>query len=75
MTSGPLYDQAKEALEAAHRACLTHPGRDILGMSHVPFSGVNVALGIISQLENQNRRLKALHAKQMAACNQTLMPV
>jgi hypothetical protein len=59
MSSGPLYDRASKALDEAHRACFNHPDRDVLGMSHGPFSGVNVALGIIAQLERENIALKA----------------
>ena len=55
------FNEAKEALALAHDACFNHPDRDIVGMSHGPFSGVNVALGIISVLERENKRLtKAL---------------
>jgi hypothetical protein len=41
------------ALKAAHQACFKHEDRPILGMSHGPFSGVNVALGIVVSLETQ----------------------
>lgn len=58
MTSGPLYDRALDALRAAHKACFEHEGRDVLGMSHGPFSGVNVALGIVAQLEDENKILR-----------------
>jgi hypothetical protein len=54
----PYYSKASQALEAAHRACFNAPGRDILGMSHGPFSGVNVALGIVHVLEEENKRLR-----------------
>jgi hypothetical protein len=57
-TGRPHYDQALEALQAAHVACLNHPDRDVLGMSHGPFSGVNVALGIIAKLEAENAALR-----------------
>lgn len=54
----PLYTEALAALQAAHDACFNHPGRDVLGMSHGPFSGVNVALGIVARLEEENLSLK-----------------
>ena len=57
-TPRPLYRRASEALDAAHKACFNHPGRDVLGMSHGPFSGVNVALGIVSGLEHENAVLR-----------------
>jgi hypothetical protein len=41
-----------------HDSCLKHPERDVLGMSHGPFSAVNEALGIIAQLEDENTRLR-----------------
>ncbi len=56
----PLYTKALAALSAAHQACFDHPDRDVLGMSHGPFSGVNEALGIISLLEEENIKLRAL---------------
>lgn len=49
-----LYDRASQALDAAHKACFHHPDRGAVGMSHGPFSGVNVALGIIAGLEESN---------------------
>lgn len=58
MSSGPLYDRAVKALRAAHDACFKHPDRDVLGMSHGPFSGVNEVLGIIAELESENRALR-----------------
>jgi hypothetical protein len=58
-TGRPYYDRAFAALEAAHKACFDHPERDILGMSHGPFSGVNEALGIVAELEDENERLRA----------------
>lgn len=63
MTTGPCYDRASQALDAAHKACFRHPDRDILGMSHGPFSGVNEALGIIATLETENIRLRRALAK------------
>lgn len=45
------YNQILKALQQAFDACYNHPGRDVLGMSHGPFSGVNVALGIVADLE------------------------
>lgn len=63
-TGRPYYDRALNALNAAHTACFKHPERDVLGMSHGPFSGVNEALGIVALLEEENQRLrKALAAK------------
>jgi hypothetical protein len=47
------YNEALSALQAAHDVCFKSPGRDVLGMSNGPFSGVNKALGIIRQLEIQ----------------------
>lgn len=58
MRERPLYDRAVKALEAAHAVCFNAPDRDILGMSHGPFSGVNEALGIVAQLEEENFRLR-----------------
>jgi hypothetical protein len=49
----PYYEQARVALEEAHKACFSHPERPVLGMSHGPFSGVNVALGAVASLEEQ----------------------
>ncbi len=46
------YTKALEALENAHKACYGHSDRPLLGMSHGPFSGVNMALGIIAELED-----------------------
>lgn len=58
MTDRPHYDRAWKALQAAHDACFKHPERDVLGMSHGPFSGVNEVLGIVSMLEEENKRLR-----------------
>jgi hypothetical protein len=58
MSSGPNYGEALMALEAAHNACFKNKTRDVLGMSHGPFSGVNVALGIIWRLETENKNLR-----------------
>ena len=66
---GPLYAKALEALQ---QACFGHPGRDVLGMSHGPFSGVNVALGIIDYLERDNARLRAVNADMYQALRLTL---
>jgi len=49
-----LYKRASDALDDAYKACFNHPDRPLLGMSHGPFSGVNVALGIIAHLEDEN---------------------
>lgn len=54
----PQYDRAYKALKAAHEACFKHPERDVLGMSHGPFSGVNEALGVIAILEEKNQKLE-----------------
>lgn len=53
------YNEALKALEKAHSACYKHPDRDVLGMSHGDFSGVNVALGIIKTLENENNYFRS----------------
>lgn len=45
------YEKVSAALNAAHLACFNHPDRHPLGMSHGPFSGVNVALGTVAKLE------------------------
>lgn len=63
----PHYTKAWAALADAHKACFDHPGRDVLGMSHGPFSGVNVALGIVAELEDENKRLKAAIVAMEAA--------
>lgn len=47
----PEYDKAVKALSEAHTACFKHEDRDVLGMSHGPFSGVNKALEIVLSLE------------------------
>lgn len=57
-TGRPYYDKAWEALKEAHAACFNHPERGPVGMSHGPLSGVNVALGIIAELENENAMLR-----------------
>jgi hypothetical protein len=59
MINRPMYDRALKALQAAHDACFKHPERDVLGMSHGPFSGVNEALGIVSMLEEENKSLRS----------------
>lgn len=53
------YRLAREALDAAHMACFRHPERGPIGMSHGPFSGVNVALGIVATLESHIASLSA----------------
>tara|TARA_Y100001937_G_C7020474_1_gene285189 strand:+ start:285 stop:494 length:210 start_codon:yes stop_codon:yes gene_type:complete len=60
----PYYNRALAALQAAHDACYRHPDRNVLGMSHGPFSGVNEALGIVATLEEENRRLRILVESQ-----------
>lgn len=66
VSNRPYYDRASKALDAAHRACFNHPDRHGLGMSHGPFSGVNEALGIIADLEENlelaNREILRLKA-------------
>ena len=62
MVDSPNYAKALEALQAAHDACFRDKSRDVLGMSHGPFSGVNVALGIIVRLEAENKRLRQVVA-------------
>ena len=52
------YDKALSLLQAAHDACFKSEDRDVLGMSHGPFSGVNEVLGIIKLLEEENEILK-----------------
>lgn len=59
MSNRPMYDRALKALQSAHDACFKHPERDVLGMSHGPFSGVNEALGIVAMLEEENQSLRA----------------
>jgi hypothetical protein len=54
MANRELYQRASAALDAAHKACFEHPDRGPTGMSHGAFSGVNVALGIVAQLEDEN---------------------
>ncbi len=54
----PYYDRAFAALQAAHDACF-EKHQDVLGMSSGPFSGVNVALGIVALLEEENILLRA----------------
>lgn len=67
MSERPYYDKAREALDAAHKACFNHPDRGVLGMSSGPFSGVNVALGIIATLERENAILAKREAKPVPA--------
>ncbi len=56
----PYYDKALAALKSAHDACYktweSDPKRHPIGMSVEPFGGVNIALGIVDELE---QRLKA----------------
>lgn len=63
MNGRPGYFAALAALQAAHDVCFKHPQRDVLGMSHGPFSGVNVALGIVATLENENAMLRKAFAE------------
>lgn len=55
----PYYSKAATALQAAHDACFKASDRDALGMSAGPFSGVNIALGIVASLESDNARLRS----------------
>lgn len=64
---GPLYQKAHEALQAAHDACYSHPDRPVHGMTHGPFSGVNVALGIVDKLERENTELREKIARKEEA--------
>ena len=59
-TGRPHYDKAWEALKEAHAACFNHHERGQVGMSHGPFSGVNIALGIIAELEDENAALRMM---------------
>ena len=68
--NGPLKTQALALLQDAHYACFNHPGRDILGMSHGPFSGVNRVIEIIGVLERENQRLKMKLSDQMGMPDQ-----
>jgi hypothetical protein len=54
------YEKALSALQSAHNACFNHPDRSVLGMSVGPFSGVNVALGVITKLELEITELKLM---------------
>lgn len=67
MVERPYYSRALAALEAAHKACFEHPGRDVLGMSSGPFSGVNEALGIVAELEARAKTAEAELARLRAA--------
>ncbi len=62
--SRPYYARALEALNRAHDACYRaweqNPNRDAIGMSIMPFGGVNIALGIVDELET---RLTAAEAR------------
>lgn len=59
VANSPLYSKALNSLRTAHEACFRSADRDVLGMSKGPFSGVNLALGIIKNLEEKNTILKA----------------
>lgn len=56
--NGPKYRLALEALQAAHDACFKDQTRDVLGMSHGPFSGVNRVLGLVSEMELHEKQLE-----------------
>ena len=56
MAQGPVYKKVKRLLEEAHLACFKHPDRDVLGMTNGPFSGVNQVLGIVMELEENQRK-------------------
>lgn len=62
--NSPKYNAAYDALKSAHEACFNHPERPLLGMSHGPFSGVNVALEIVAELEDENRRLRDILSRE-----------
>lgn len=70
MTERPYYNAALNALQEAHTACFNHPDRGVLGMSSGPFSGVNVALGIVDELESENSYLKGLVKRLQARIKQ-----
>lgn len=71
MIRGSFYEAALETLNEAHKACLKHPDRPVLGMSHGPFSGVNKALGIVGTLEeivqNQASRIRYMREENLRA--------
>lgn len=48
----PRYNKALTLLNDAHQACFKSPDRDVLGMSHGPFSGVNEVLGMFAGIES-----------------------
>jgi hypothetical protein len=54
---GELVAKARDALDAAHKACFNHPDRGPVGMSHGPFSGVNFALGVLATAGEANKAL------------------
>ena len=60
VTERPFYNRALKALQTAHDACFNADGRDVLGMSSGPFSGVNEALGIITLLERDHQELQEI---------------
>lgn len=47
----PYYDKALKALAEAHQALFKYLEKDVLAMSHGPFSGVNEALSLVLSLE------------------------
>lgn len=65
----PFYNRASAVLDAAHKACFNHPDRGVIGMSHGPFSGVNEALGIVSELETALSAERARSARLMKKIN------
>lgn len=56
----PRVEVARQALYAAHEACrrANDDVGDVIGLSHGPFSGVNVALGMLATLEAENTKLR-----------------
>ncbi len=68
---GELVAKARDALDAAHKACFNHPDRGPIGMSHGPFSGVNFALGVLATAGEANKALLA-RAEAAEAANAEL---
>lgn len=74
----PYYDQAVNFLSKAHKACLGHEDRDVLGMSQGPFAGVNEALSLVLTLETllviKTRQLDDLQLKLIKINNDKETP-
>lgn len=62
--------RARVLLQAAHDACFKAPDRDILGMSHGPFSGVNEVLGLIAEMDEQIGRADVRLASAIEAADE-----